>query len=77
MVQYGDTVIAATACLHTSVSESLTQAEYVAVSQPAKMIARLRSVLNELGLQQQFTRIYKHYVGRIEGAKGDTRKHFQ
>lgn len=68
-------MIATTTCLQKSFSLSTTDAEYVAIPEPAKMIVWRRYVLNELGLHKQSTRVHQDNTGCISWASSRMSKH--
>lgn len=74
---YGHVVVAATKRLQNTVSSSLSEAEYVAVSETAKAIVWLQNVLYRLGSPQQSTHVYQDNADCIEWTTGGAEEHFK
>lgn len=56
---YGNALIVWSSSLQSCIATSFTEAEYVALSDAVKQIMRLITLLNELGINQESTRIFK------------------
>ena len=73
---YGNALVYYRSSLQSVVTLSSTEAEYVALSEECKVIAWLRRLLDELGLQQEATEVFQDNTGAMRWAEPHSAKEF-
>lgn len=77
VIYYGSAVIYYRSSLQKCVTLSSTEAEYVALSESAKVVVWLRRILNELEIRQDPTAIMQDNSGAIRWASGHPAEDFK
>lgn len=73
---YGDALISYNSTLQKSIALSSTEAEYIALSEACKSVIWLRRVCDELGINQETTKIYEDNSGAVRWASSTSSEDF-